>query len=50
VLLDPARQSVTVVRPDGGVAELQAGDVLDLGDITIGLRPDVTSMFDELKG
>jgi Uma2 family endonuclease len=49
VLLDPAHKVVTVVRPDGLVAELRAGDVLDLGDIITGLRLDVTAIFDELK-
>jgi len=49
VLLDPARKVMTVVRPDGGVAELRAGDVLDLTDVVPGLRLDVTAVFDELK-
>ena len=49
VLLDPARKIVTLVRADGGVAELRAGDVLDLDDIIPGLRLDVAAVFDELK-
>ena len=49
VLIDPADRSITVIRGDGVVTVLTAGETLDLNEIIPGLRVAVNDVFDALK-
>jgi len=49
VLVNPSKETVIVVEPGGAVTTLATGDTLDLGHIIVGLKVEISALFDALR-